>query len=90
LGQEAGALLLFMMLPISCAIVIIITSTTSRHRLQKKKHPGVIIPVPAAIFPAPCKNNSSCKNTVAGPVTSIALTHAAAAAAAHGSLQGSM
>jgi len=52
-------------------IVIIITATciiiVVNLPLQKKKHPQTPIPIPAAIFPSPCKNNSSCKNTVILP-----------------------
>jgi hypothetical protein len=42
-------------------------STASRSLLQKKKHPGVVIPIPAHILPTDCQNDKSCKNTVSFP-----------------------
>lgn len=42
-------------------------SSASRSLLQKKKHPGVAIPIPAHILPTDCQNDKSCKNTVSFP-----------------------
>jgi hypothetical protein len=49
------------------AAVIWCAFCTSCCLVQKKKHPGVAIPIPAHILPTACQNDKSCKNTVSIP-----------------------